>query len=327
MPDAPLIVVLGPTASGKTALAVHLAERFAGEIANCDSVAVYRRFDIGTAKPSPEERARAPHHLLDICDPAEELTAGEYSRRARESLREISGRSKLPIVAGGTGFYLRALLEGLFEGPQRSEGLRERLKRRAEAGPEGRLHRILQRLDPDSAQNIHANDTPKLIRAIEVCLLTGERMSRLWERGRDPLRGFRILRIGLDPEREALYARINLRCDLMFKRGLVHETADILRDYAPPDEKPDEPNANRPVSRTLLSLGYRQAVQLIRGELDEPNAIAQAQQGHRNYAKRQMTWFRAEPDVHWIRDFGDSTLAHDEAEQLVRSFFEPATQA
>jgi len=200
-----LVVILGPTASGKTALSLALAGKFAGEIVNCDSVALYREFDIGTAKPTAAERSRAPHHLFDCVDPTAEITAGEYTRRARQVLAEINSRQHLPVVVGGTGLYLRALLEGLFPGPQRSEDLRDRLRGRATRGGFTYLHRILKRLDPASAEKVHPNDAPKLIRAIEVCLESRQKMSELWQQGRDQLRGFRILRLGLDPDRAVLY--------------------------------------------------------------------------------------------------------------------------
>jgi len=293
--DEPLLlVILGPTASGKTALSIALAERFDGEIVNCDSVAMYREFDIGTAKPSPDERARVPHHLFDLIDPTQEMTAGEYARRAREVIAEIAARRRLPIVVGGTGLYLRALLEGLFAGPQRSEELRERLRARASERGSGYLHAVLCRLDPASAEKIHANDEPKLIRAIEVCLASRQKMSEMWQRGRDPLRGFRILRVGLDPDRAVLYERINLRAQKMFDTGLIEETKNLVSKYG---------NSARPLS----SLGYKQAVQFLRGKLTMEHAVQAAQQGHRNYAKRQMTWFRREPDVMWLKGFGDDT--------------------
>jgi tRNA dimethylallyltransferase len=285
-----LVVVLGPTASGKTALSLALAQHFHGEIVNCDSVAMYREFEIGTAKPAAEERARAPHHLFDSVEPTAFITAGEYARRARGVLSEIRSRARLPIVVGGTGLYLRALLDGLFPGPQRSEELRERLRERAEKP--GHLHRILQRLDPATAEKVHSNDLPKLIRAIEVCLASRNPMSDLWKQGRDPLQGFRILRLGLNPDREALYARINERARHMFEIGLVDETQRLLQKYG---------GAARP----LGSLGYKQAVQLLRGEMTRDAAIATAQQAHRNYSKRQMTWFRREPEVSWLAGFGD----------------------
>jgi tRNA dimethylallyltransferase len=306
-----LLVLLGPTGSGKTALSLALAERFGGEIVNCDSVAMYREFEIGTAKPTHAERARAPHHLFDVVDATGYITAGEYARQARQVVREMTARKRLPIVAGGTGLYLRAFLEGLFPGPGRSEALRERLRERAGSRGSAHLHRILVRLDRVVAQKIHANDVPKLIRAIEVCLTARDKGSRqkmselLQRQGRDPLRGFRILRLGLDPEREALYERINQRARRMFEEGLVEESQGLVRKYGAE-------------ARPLASLGYKQAVQFLRGELGREQAIVAAQQAHRNYAKRQMTWFRREPDVNWLRGFGDDREIQERAAAFVR---------
>ena len=306
LPREPLLVaVLGPTASGKTALALTIARHFDGEIVNCDSVAMYRDFEIGTAKPSDAERAEVPHHLLDFVDPTANVTAGEYARQARQVLGEISGRGHLPIVSGGTGLYLRALLDGLFAGPQRSEELRYNLRRRAEAGGPERLHRILRRLDSSAAVRIHANDVPKVIRAIEVCLASRRPMTELLQEGREPLRGFRILRLGLNPERAALYTRINQRATKMFERGLIAETELLRKKYG------DE-------ARPLTSLGYQQAMQVLRGEIDGKLALEAAQQAHRNYAKRQMTWFRREPEVHWLSGFGDDSDVQAEALALVQ---------
>jgi tRNA dimethylallyltransferase len=299
-PDPLLVVVLGPTASGKTALSLALAERFHGEIVNCDSVAMYREFDLGTAKPTPAERARAPHHLLDCVAPTSHITAGEYARQARQVLEEIKIRSRLPIVVGGTGLYLRALIDGLFPGPQRSDELRARLRDRAASRGSDHLHRILRRLDPTAAAKIHANDTPKVIRAIEVCLASRQKMTELWQQGREGLSGFRILRLGLDPDRTALYDRINQRAQQMFDTGLIEETQRLLEKYGE-DAWP------------LSSLGYKQAVQFLRGELTREQAIQAAQQAHRNYAKRQMTWFRREPEVSWLRGFGDDEQIQSEA--------------
>jgi len=290
--DSLLVVILGPTASGKTALSLALAQKFDGEIVNCDSGAMVREFDIGTAKPSASELASAEHHLFDCVDPAQYITAGEYARQARQVLKEINLRHHLPIVVGGTGLYLRALLEGLFPGPQRSEELRERLRESAARHSSNHLHRILRRLDRAAAELVHANDIPKLIRAIEVCLASRQKMSELWQQGRDPLRGFRILRLGLDPERGALYDRINQRASRMFEAGLIEETERLLAKYGA-------------AARPLASLGYKQAVQLLRGDLTREQALQAAQQAHRNYAKRQMTWFRREPEVVWLKGFGD----------------------
>ncbi len=293
MPRDPLLVViLGLTGSGKTALSVEIATHFHGEIVNCDSVAIYREFHIGTAKPTPEERARAPHHLFDVVDPTGHTTAGEYARMAREVIQEIQKRGALPIVVGGTGLYLRALLEGLFAGPKRSESLRERLRARVSAKGPRHLHRMLRRLDPDAAAKIHANDVPKLIRAIEVCLAAKRPMSEQWKEGRDPLRGFRVLRIGLDPERLQLYLRINQRVEKMFATGLVEETRKLLEEYG---------QAAWPLS----SIGYKQVIQLLNAKLDREATIRAVQQAHRNYAKRQITWFRREPEVIWFSGFGD----------------------
>jgi tRNA dimethylallyltransferase len=277
-----------------------LAERFQGEIVNCDSVAMYREFEIGTAKPTAAERARVPHHFFDCVDPTGFITAGEYARQARLVIAQVASRGRLPIVVGGTGLYLRALLEGLFAGPPRSEELRERLRERAERGPDY-LHRLLRRLDRDAAEKIHANDTPKLIRAIEVCLASREKMTELWQQqGRDRLRGFRIVRIGLDPERTALYDRINRRGQGMFDAGLVEETQSLLQKYGGK-------------AGPLAALGYKQAVQFLRGDLTRDQAIQATQQAHRRYAKRQMTWFRREPEVTWLAGFGDDPELQQQA--------------
>jgi tRNA dimethylallyltransferase len=309
-PDPLLLVVLGPTASGKSSLAIVLAQQFHGEIVSCDSVAVYRDFEIGTAKPSAAQRALVPHHLIDVTQPGEAFTAGDYSRQARAAIAGITARGKLPIVVGGTGLYLRALLEGLFPGPHRSEELRERLRQRAAERGSPYLHRMLARLDSSSAAQIHPNDAPKLIRAIEVRLATRRPMSELWQdRGRDRLQGYRILRIGLNPDRQALYARINRRAIEMFQHGLIEETRHLLQEY--PDLSAATP---------FTSLGYKQAGQHLRGELTRDEGIKLTQQGHRNYAKRQMTWFNREPEVQWLRGLGDDPAIQQEAKALVGSY-------
>jgi tRNA dimethylallyltransferase len=308
--DPLLVVLLGPTASGKTSLSLALAEHGNGEIVSCDSVALYREFNVGTAKPTPAERERVPHHLIDIAEATEAVTAGDYARRARQSLAEIRTRQKLPIVVGGTGLYLRALLDGLFAGPQRSEELRERLRERAQTGGPAHLHKILRRLDAAAAGKIHVNDTPKIIRAVEVCLSAQAPMTRLWGKSRAPLAGFRILRFGLNPERAALYARINQRCQQMFEEGLIEETKLLLEKYGP---------APWPLS----ALGYKQAVQYLRGELRRRQALEAAQQAHRNYAKRQMTWFRREPDVQWLAGFGNDPLI---AREVLKAASQPESE-
>ena len=313
-PEPLAVLLLGPTGSGKTALSLALGEQFGGEIVSCDSVAVYRGMDLGTAKPTREEQARLPHHLIDVASPDQPFTAGEYSRQARAALREIASRGRLPIVTGGTGLYLRALTEGLFAAPERQQELRARLESSRAKHGEGWLHRLLRHLDPATAERIHANDTPKLIRAIEVCLAARQPLSEMLgdqQKARDPLTGFRLLRIGLNPPRQALppqeglYDRLNRRAAAIFEAGLIEETRVLLDRYGP--------------VKALDSLGYRQAMAVLAGTLTEAAAIEAAQQGHRNYAKRQLTWFRREPEVHWIEGFGDEPESLRAAAELVQN--------
>lgn len=303
--EVPLIVVAGPTASGKTALALRLAEEFDGEIVSCDSVAVYREMEIGTAKPTLEERAMVPHHMIDIAWPDEPITAGDYSRQARESLRGIVERGHLPIVAGGTGLYLRALIDGLFPAPPQKAGRRERLRSIAVKRGPAYLHRMLARLDRAAAETIHANDVPKVIRAIEVSLAANEPLTEQWRKGRDSLTGYRILRLGLDPPRPRLYERINHRAAAMFDRGLVEETTRLIERYGE--------------CRPLGSLGYAEAAAVVRGEMTREEAVVLAQQGHRNYAKRQLTWFRREREMHWLKGCGGDEEIFVQAKALVHA--------
>ena len=296
-----LLLLLGPTGSGKTSLSLRLARRFGGEILSCDSVAVYRGLELGTAKPSAEQRAEAPHHLLDMVAPDEAMTAGDWARAARAAAREIAGRGRLPIVCGGAGLYLRALTEGLAPLPPRCPALRARLAEAAGTRPPGYLHRLLRRLDGAAAARIHSHDEPKLTRAIEVALLGGAAA------GRDPLRGFRLLRLGLEPPRALLYERLNRRAARMFADGLVEETRVLQQRYGPVWQ----------ASQALGALGYREAAAVLAGTMTEVEAVAAAQQGHRNYAKRQMTWFRREPEVHWLHGFGDAPEIADQAAELV----------
>jgi tRNA dimethylallyltransferase len=290
----PLIALAGPTASGKTALALALAEALDGEIVSCDSVSVYRLMEIGAAKPSVEERERVPHHCLDLYWPDEVCTAGDWARAARAAVAAIRARGRLPIVAGGTGLYMRALLDGLAPAPPRNEALRERL--RARAGDAGYLHRMLRRLDPAVAEVIHPNDLPKLVRSLEVIFAARQPRTEQWQAGREGLVGYEVLRLGLAPERKTLYARIDARAAGMFDRGLVEETAMLRERYG------DE-------CRPLGSLGYAQAMGVLRGSVDLPEAVKAAQQGHRNYAKRQLTWFRRETEMRWLVGFGEDVKA------------------
>jgi tRNA dimethylallyltransferase len=307
MEDRKVIVILGPTGSGKSELALRLAAEFAGEVVNCDSLQIYRYFDIGTAKLPPQERRGVPHHLIDILDPDQLFTAGEYARQARGILAEISARGCVPLVAGGTGFYLRALLDGLFPGPARDQALRDRLAGRERRRP-GSLHRLLGRFDPKAAQRIHPNDLPKLTRALEVCLLTRRPVSEMFRQGRDALAGYRILKIGLLPPRQQLYERLDRRTEQMFAAGLIEEVRGILARGFSSSAKPFE------------SHGYRQAMQLLNGELNLKEAIFYAQRNTRHYAKRQMTWFRQERAIEWFSGFGHEPQIQEAVLSRTRDF-------
>jgi len=302
-----LVAVAGPTGSGKSDLSLLIAENFDGEIVNCDSLQVYRHFDIGTAKLPLTDRRGIPHHLIDILDPDQLCTAGEYARLARITIAQISGRGRLPILAGGTGFYLRALLEGLFEGPARDQPLRDRLAAR-EARRTGSLHRLLTRFDSNAASKIHVNDIPKVTRALEICLLTRQPATRVFQQGRDALRGYRTLKFGLLPDREALNPRLDARCAWMFENGLVEEVRHILALGFSPACKPFE------------SHGYKQAMQLIQGELNLRDAVFYAQRNTRHYAKRQITWFRRERELQWLKGFGDAPQIREAALASVANF-------
>ena len=288
----PVIVVLGPTGSGKSDLALRIAEEFSGEVINCDSLQIYRYFDLGTAKLRPQDRRGISHHIIDILDPDQVFTAGEYARLARGVLAEVNGRGRLPVIAGGTGFYVRALLDGLFPGPSRDEALRERLISRERHRP-GSIHRLLARFDAEASRRIHPNDIRKLVRALEVCLLTRRPVTDLFREGRDALRGFRPLKIGLAPPRDLLYQKLDRRAGQMFDNGLVEEVQSILARGFPASAKPFE------------SHGYRQALQVLSGELSIKEAVFYAQRNTRRYAKRQMTWFRQETQIEWHSGFGD----------------------
>ena len=305
--EQPLVAVVGPTGSGKSDLALAIASEFNGEIVNCDSLQVYRHFDVGTAKLPVAERRAIPHHLIDIVDPDQLFTAGEYARLARAAIAGISGRGRIPVLAGGTGFYLRALLDGLFEGPSRDQALRDRLAARERKRP-GSLHRLLKRFDSEAARKIHQNDVPKVTRALEVCLLIGRPVTQLFREGRDRLCGYRTLKLGLLPDRDALYQRLDLRCARMFDAGLVEEVGHILSLGFAATAKPFE------------SHGYKQALQFINGELNRREAVFYAQRNTRQYAKRQITWFRRESGLVWLKGFGDSAEIHDAARERITSF-------
>jgi len=300
----PLIAILGPTASGKSALAIHLAHQLNGEVIACDSTQLYRGFDIGTGKPTSAERQGTPHHLLDVLDPSREATAGGYRELALAVLSDLRARKKPPILTVGTGLYLRALLEGLADLPQRSEELRARLRASAEKHGANYLHRLLKRLDPLSANRIAPADTQKLLRAVEVCLLARKPLTQVHNEGRTPLQGWHIIKIGLQPPREALYARIHARIDRMLAAGWQDEVTGLI---AATSSEHREVAATVPeTAKPFDFLGYRELAAVSRNELSLEVARAAIQQSTRRYAKRQQTWFRREQSVTWFAGFGDA---------------------
>ncbi|HVB08369.1 MAG TPA: tRNA (adenosine(37)-N6)-dimethylallyltransferase MiaA [Candidatus Acidoferrales bacterium] len=300
-----LVVILGPTASGKSDLGIALAEKLRGEVVCCDSTQVYRHFNIGTGKVPAAEQRGIPHYLVDLVEPDEIFTAGEYRRRALEVLEAIHSRGKLPILTAGTGLYLRALLEGLADAPARSEGVRERLRQRALRRSPDCLHRILRRLDRESAAHIAPADTQKVIRAIEIRLLSGQRASELHRRERSGLAGYTAIKIGLMPPRASLYGRIDRRVTAMLESGWLDEVRSLLGQGITPEAKPFE------------FLGYSQLRDVLSGKIEMDRAIKQIQQATRQYAKRQITWFRRESAMHWLDGFGDNRSIEEEAFNIV----------
>jgi tRNA dimethylallyltransferase len=302
---APIVVIVGPTGSGKSALALCLAERFSGEVVNCDSMQLYRGFDVATAKLPAHSRRGVPHHLMDVLDPAEVYSAGDYARDARRIIAEISARRNLPVVAGGTGFYLRALQHGLPDLPARDPALRERLEKRETS----RLHALLARLDPAASRRIHPRDRQKLIRAVEIRVLT--RHPAPPSDSADVLVGFRTLVLGLDPDRAALYNNLDARAREMFRCGLLEEVERFLDSGATGAEKPFE------------SLGYKQALAHLRGALTLEQAIESTQIETRQYAKRQWTWFRRDKSIVWLKGFGADPEVVSRAVDLVGQVTNP----
>jgi tRNA dimethylallyltransferase len=300
--ERPIVAVVGPTASGKSDLGIALALRACGEIINCDSVQVYREIQIATAKVPLEERRGVPHHLIDFVPPEVRYTAADWARDALRLIEEIEARGRAALLVGGTGFYLRALREPFFEAPPTDEALRRRLERlRERRGPE-RLHRLLTRLDPDSAARLQKRDWPRVQRALELYLQTGARLSeRLKERPEPPAHASRLRVFALSPPREELYRRIDARAEAHFRAGLVEEVRALLARGVPAD------------SSALGAHGYRRVVEHLRGERTLASAVEQTKLDVRHYAKRQLTWFRREPGVEWVEGFGEDPRVQEEA--------------
>jgi tRNA dimethylallyltransferase len=301
---ARLVVILGPTASGKSELAIRLAREIDGEILACDSTQVYRHFDIGTGKVPPAERRGIPHHLIDVVEPDEVFTAGEYAGRATAVLADLTARGKPPIMTAGTGLYLRALIEGLSDAPARSEALRERLRQKARAKGPLHLHAVLGRIDAEAASRISPPDTQKIIRAIEMRMLSGKAVHEIHGAGRKGLQGYAVTKIGLNPPRAALYERIHARVRGMLASGWLDEVRRLIAEGVPREAKP------------FQFIGYAELREHLEGRISLPGAVESIQQATRRYAKRQLTWFRKEPGVHWLSGFGDDVAIQEEALQL-----------
>jgi tRNA dimethylallyltransferase len=282
-----LIAIVGPTGAGKSALGHRLALRHGGEIVSCDSLQVYRGLDIGSAKVQGVDRREVPHHLLDLVEPDQDFSAAEYARLARAAVREIAGRGRLPIVVGGTGLYLTALLDGLFEGPARRADLRVRLEGLAARHGDQRVHRLLSRLDAATAARVHFNDRVRVVRALEVYFATGRPISEQHKETAIPLTGFQVLTLGLCPDRAALRAAIERRTEAMIQDGLVEEVQGLLARGMSPSLRP------------LMAIGYRQAVRVALGQMDLESARLAIVTATMQYAKRQMTWFRHQANVSW----------------------------
>jgi tRNA dimethylallyltransferase len=300
-----VLAILGPTATGKSALAIALAERFGGEIVNCDSTAVYRGFDIGTDKVSPEERRQIPHHLIDIVEPVDEYTAAQYARDAAAAIRDIHRRGRLPILAGGTGFYYRALTRGLFPGPGRDAELRGRLESVATRRGAPFLHRMLARVDPASAVRIQPRDVKRMVRALEVFFLTGRPLTEHFALTESPLPDVDVVGIVVRLDAAAIAERVTRRVDQQFERGLLDEIRGLLARGIPETARP------------FGGLVYRQALEHLHGARDEPATRALIAQENRRYARRQLIWFRKEPQLTWLEGPGESAAAIAAATRLV----------
>lgn len=307
MPKPLFVAVLGPTATGKSALALSIAERYGGEIVNCDSTAVYRGFDIGTDKVPVGERRGIPHHLIDIVEPTDEYTAAQYARDAAAAVRAIHARGKLPLVVGGTGFYYRALTRGLFPGPGRDDTTRARLEAVAARRGVPFLHRLLERVDPDSARRIQPRDLKRLVRALEVYFLTGRPLTAHFASTERPLPDFDVVPVALRLPAAAISERVTRRVDQQFESGLLNEIRALLARGIPESARP------------FGGLVYRQGLEHLHGVRDEPATRALITQENRRYARRQLIWFRKEPNLTWFDGPGESLSTI----QAVHAFLDP----
>jgi len=310
-----MVAILGPTASGKSALGLALARRFDGEIVACDSTAVYRGFDIGTDKVAANEQGGIPHHCVDLVDPAAEYTAADYARDAMAAIAAIRARGRLPILVGGTGLYYRALARGIFPGPGRDDRVRGRLDAMAaRRGPE-RLHRLLGRIDPASAARIQPRDRMRIVRALEVYFQSGRTLTAHFADTRAPLAGWTVVGIAVRPPWEAIVSRISRRVDAQFARGIEDEVRALLARGVPPGARP------------FTGYVYRRVLEVVRGERDRASARDLIVTENRHYAKRQLIWFRKEPNLVWIQRAGEEDETRLEAERLIDARLAPASHA
>jgi tRNA dimethylallyltransferase len=301
-----LVAIVGPTATGKSALGISLARRFGGEIVSCDSTAVYRGFDIGTDKVPLSDQQGVPHHLVDVVDPTEEYSAARYAREAAAVIREITARGRLPILVGGTGFYYRALTRGLFEGPSRDEGLRRRLERiAARRGPEG-LHGWLAKVDPASAVRIKSADVKRVVRALEVWILTGRPLTEHFAATASPLPEYEVTAVALQIPADQTAARVAARVDKQFASGLLDEIRALLARGIPETALP------------FTGLVYRQALEHLHGVRSETDTRELIVRENRKYSRRQLIWFRKEPNLRWIHAAGEREETQDAVATLVR---------
>ncbi len=303
--EYPAVLIVGPTASGKSQMGLDVSKTFRAEIISCDAMQIYRGMDIGTAKPPHSERSAVPHHLIDLKEPNQPFSAGDYQRHGREALAVVRARRALPVVVGGTGFYVRALVEGLFEGPGRFKELRTRLTRVADRRGSACMHRALKRVDPAMAESIAPSDRSRVIRACELYLATGKTMT-WWQKQQpaDRLRGYRWLKLAIAWPRDRLYQRINTRVETMFARGFREEVQSLVERY------PKDCNA-------FKAIGYSQVIRCLQGEISLAEATEQTKQETRRYAKRQMTWFRGDPSIRWLEGARGEDFVASEATRLV----------